>query len=182
MVYIFLADGFEEIEALSPVDFLRRSGVDVKTVSLNSDLFVKGSHGITVKADILLSDVSLDKNLEGIILPGGMPGSNNLNSCSVVEKAIRFCEKESKLICAICAAPFILGEKCVLKNKNATCYPGFEDKLTGATVKSDSVVTDGNIITAKGAGVAWEFSFAIASALKGKDTAEKVIKSIQWNR
>lgn len=181
MIYIFLADGFEEIEALAPLDFLLRAGVQAKTVGVSGS-FCRGAHGINVQADILPEDVCLDENLEGIILPGGMPGAENLNNSEAVQTAIDYCVKEGKIIGAICAAPFILGKKGILDGKKATCFPGFEDELKGAQVLGDGVVTDGKIVTAKGAGVAWEFGAAIASLATGSEKADEILRGIQWKR
>ena len=181
MIYIFLADGFEEIEALAPLDFLLRVGENVKTVGV-SGKFCRGAHGINVEADLDLCDVSLSDELKGIILPGGMPGADNLNNSSDVQNAIDYCVKENKFIGAICAAPFILGRKGILNGKEATCFPGFENELIGATVLEDGVVTDGNIVTAKGAGVAWEFGAAIATLTSGKEKADSILRGIQWRK
>lgn len=181
MIYIFLADGFEEIEALAPLDFLIRAGVSVKTVAVDEKL-CRGAHNIRVQADISINEVSLDEALDGIILPGGLPGADNLNNSASVQKAIDYCHENNKIIAAICAAPFILGRKGLLAGKKATCFPGFEDELKGANVLTDGVVTDGNIITAKGAGVAWEFGAAVAGALIGEEKAEKILRGIQWKK
>lgn len=181
MIYLFLADGFEEIEALAPVDFLRRVGVEIVTVGVTGKLCC-GAHGINVEADILADDIVLDDNLKGIVLPGGMPGAKNLDESAIVQKTIDFCSNNDKIISAICAAPFILGKKGLLKNKNATCFPGFEEYLTGANVISDGVVTDGNTITAKGAGVAWEFGAAIGEQIVGKEKCHEILRGIQWKK
>ncbi len=181
MVYVFLANGFEEIEALTPVDFLLRAGVDVKTVGVDGK-FCRGSHGINIEADIVLEDAVLDGNLKCIILPGGMPGAKNLNESAGVQKAIDFCAENDLTICAICAAPFILGGKGLLKGKNATCYPGFEHYLDGACVKEWGVVTDGNIITGKGPAFAWEFSCEICKKLTCLQKAEEIMRGIQWKK
>ena len=181
MIYVFLADGFEEIEALAPVDFLLRAGVEVKTVGV-SRRACKGAHGIIVEADILPRDVELDENVQGIILPGGMPGAENLNNSEEVQEAIDYCAKNGKIIGAICAAPFILGRKGLLDGKKATCFPGFEDELKGANVLEDGVVTDGNIVTAKGAGVAWEFGAAISTLITGEEKALQILRGIQWKK
>jgi 4-methyl-5(b-hydroxyethyl)-thiazole monophosphate biosynthesis len=181
MVYVFLADGFEEIEALAPVDFLRRAGIAVKTASLKGKTAI-GAHNIEVVTDINIDDVVLDENTEAVILPGGMPGSENLFNSEQVNDAIDFAINNNKLVCAICAAPFILGRKGILKNKKATCFPGFENELVGADVREDGVVCDGNIITARGAGVAWEFGEAIASALVGSDVSQKILLGLQWKK
>lgn len=181
MMYIFLADGFEEVEALAPLDFLRRAGIDTKTVGIGG-VNCTGTHGITVKADISAEEISLDENLRGIILPGGMPGAENLDNSAVVQNAMDYCARNSRVIAAICAAPFILGKKGLLNGKNAVCYPGFENYLQGAVVACDGVVTDENIVTARGAGVAWEFAAAITSLILGKDKADEILRGIQWKK
>ncbi len=181
MIYIFLANGFEEIEALAPLDFLLRIGENVKTVGVSGKL-CKGAHGINVEADLSLDDVKLNNDLKRIILPGGMPGADNLNNSPDVQNAIDFCVTTNKFIGAICAAPFILGRKGILNGKKATCFPGFENELSGATVLEDGVVIDGNIVTAKGAGVAWEFGAAIATLTSGKEKADSILRGIQWKK
>lgn len=181
MIYVFLANGFEEIEALTPVDFLRRAGIDVKTVGVSGKICV-GTHGVKVEADILPEDVVLDGNLRGIVLPGGMPGADNLDRSATVQKAIDYCFENGKLISAICAAPFILGKKGVLKGKRATCFPGFEKYLDGAETVGESVVTDDTVITAKGAGVAWEFSEAIAEKIIGEEKSVEILGAVQWQK
>ena len=181
MIYVFLANGFEEIEALAPVDFLLRAGVEVKTVGVSGG-FCRGAHGINVEADILLEDVVLDENVQGIILPGGMPGAENLNNSEEVQKAIDYCAANNRIIGAICAAPFILGRCGLLEGKNATCFPGFEDELKGAKLVESGVIIDGNIVTAKGAGVAWEFGAAICSIITGEDKALQILRGIQWRK
>ncbi len=181
MFYIFLADGFEEVEALAPLDFLLRLGVDVKTVAVG-DALCRGTHNIMVRADMSIDDISLDDNLQGIILPGGLPGADNLNNDARVQKAIDFCAESNKIIGAICAAPFILGRKGLLCGKNATCFPGFEDELEGAIIADSGVVIDGNIVTGKGAGVAWEFGAAIGSLLVGEKASIDMLSKIQWRK
>ena len=181
MVYVFLADGFEEIEALAPVDFLRRAGITVKTASLKGKTAI-GAHNIEVVTDINIDDVSLNEDVEAVILPGGMPGSQNLFEDERVHKAIDYAFLNNKLVCAICAAPFILGRKGILKDKNATCFPGFEKELAGANILNQGVVRDGNIITAQGAGVAWEFGEKIASELIGSEFSQKILLGLQWKK
>lgn len=178
MVYCFLADGFEEVEAIAPVDMLRRAGVEVKTVGVTGEV-ISSSHGIKVIADISLSEVVLDESLEAVILPGGLPGATNLEESAEVQKAIDFASENNKYLCAICAAPQILGHKGLLKGREAIAYPGFETELEGAVISDKHVAVDGKFITAKGAGVATEFGLAIVSALKGEDTADKIGKAIQ---
>lgn len=181
MIYVFLADGFEEIEALAPVDFLRRAGIEVNIVGVTGDVCA-GAHGIEVKTDVSLEKVVLDDKVEGVILPGGMPGSDNLDKTPFVHTAIDYCIANDKLVCAICAAPFILGKKGLLKGKKATCFPGFEEYLEGAEVLSCGVVRDGNLITARGAGVAWEFGAEIAAQIVGKEKSEGILGAIQWRK
>ena len=179
MIYLFLADGFEECEALAPLDILRRAGIEVKTVGIGKK-YVTGSHGIEVTADISENEVSLDNNLIGIILPGGMPGTLNLENNMTVQKAIDFAAEKGLLISAICAAPSILGHKGLLKNKKATCFNGFENDLEGAVVTEFPVVNDGNIITAYGAGAAFDFGFEILAYIKNSDTAETLKKQMRY--
>ena len=178
MFYCFLADGFEETEALAPVDILRRAGIEVKTVGVGGDV-IRGSHNIYVKADININDLALGGDTDGVILPGGMPGVKNLFAEQRVKDAVSESVSRGLFVCAICAAPMILGRMGVLEGKKATCFPGFEGDLIGAEVFSDKVVTDGNIITGKGAGCALEFGFAIVAAVKGKEEADKVASAMQ---
>ena len=178
MVYVFLAEGFEEIEALTPVDLLRRAKIDVKTVGIGGRT-VTGAHAIPVTADITEKDIKLDGELHAVILPGGMPGTKNLEKSETVQKTLAYMNAKGGLVCAICAAPSVLGHAGLLKNKHATCFPGFEDQLTGAIIKNTAVVRDGSIITSKGAGTAIEFAAEIISALVNRDTAEKIVASIQ---
>ncbi|MBE6530003.1 MAG: DJ-1/PfpI family protein [Ruminococcaceae bacterium] len=177
MVYLFLANGFEEIEALLPLDLLRRGGVEVTTVAVGGSDFVVGSHGIPVGAD-LPETLFRDSAPEAVILPGGMPGAKNLDASRTVDAALRVTAANGGLLCAICAAPFVLGKRGYLSGKEAICFPGFEGELTGARISQKRVVRDGNIITAAGMGVAMEFGLEILCALRGKETAEKIRKSI----
>ena len=178
MIYVFLANGFEEIEALAVVDVLRRAELDVLTVGVGED-FVIGSHQIPVAADISEKVLVLDDKVEAIVLPGGMPGTLNLEKSAVVQKAIDWAIENNKLICAICAAPSILGHKGLLDGKNATCFPGFEEELFGATISKDFVVKDGNFITAKGIGSAIEFGLQIAEILTNPLEVKKIRTSLQ---
>lgn len=168
---IMLADGFEETEALVPWDVLKRAGADVSLVSVSSDLKVKGTHGITVFADRLISEVQRDVP-DAVILPGGMPGMTNLASCKTLSEMILKAYEKGALLAAICASPAVLGKLGILKNKTATCFPGFESELIGANVSSDYVCRDSNIITAKGMGASFAFAFEIVGYLFGD---EKVI-------
>lgn len=178
MVYVFLAPGFEEIEALAVVDVLRRAELDVLTVGVGED-FVIGSHQIPVACDIAEKSLILDEKTEAIVLPGGMPGTLNLEKSETVQNAIDWATKNDKLVCAICAAPSILGHKGLLNGKSATCFPGFEEELFGADISKDYVVKDGSIITARGMGSAIEFGLQIAEVLTSRENAQKIRASLQ---
>ncbi len=181
MIYLFLATGFEECEALAPLDILRRADIDVKTVGIGGK-YITGSHGIEITADLTENDFSVNEDIEGIILPGGMPGTLNLENNSTVQKAIDYTNEKNLLIAAICAAPSILGHKNLLINKNATCFCGFESELIGANVLSNPVVTDGNIITAFGAGAAFDFGFEILKYLTDSQKAETLSKQMRYSK
>lgn len=180
MIYLFLADGFEEIEALTPVDMLRRAGLEVKTVGVGGDV-IRGAHGIKVVADMRDRDFD-DKAPDMVILPGGMPGSRNLDASPVVDRALKAADKCGAYICAICAAPFVLGKRGLLKGFRATCYPGFEKDLEGAIVEGTTqerrVVVDGRRITAAGMGCAEDFGAELITALKDRATADKILSGI----
>ncbi len=178
MVYIFLADGFEEIEALAPLDIMRRANISVLTVGVTGE-YVTGSHNITVKADILPEKVDYSA-LDCVVLPGGLPGTTNLEKDERVQNAIDYANKNNKLICAICAAPSILGHKGLLDGREATCYPGFEDSFKGGKYVKQSVVKSDNFITSDGMGSAYKFGFAITAELKSNDVADKIRKQIQY--
>jgi len=179
MVIVFLADGFEEAEALVPVDILRRCGIEVKTVSIMKSKNVMGTHSIEVMADEHYENFKAEK-ISAVILPGGLPGADHLENSDYVKEAVLSANKEGKLVCAICAAPKVLGKHGILKGKKAVCYPGFEDKLTGATTSEEGVMVDGNIITSRAAGKCFDFAFAIAKALGKEDEAKKVKEGILY--
>ena len=204
MIVMFLAPGFEEVEALAPLDLLRRAGLEVVTVAVreaktnqlidklgrlgvsatnlwDDDRTVTGSHGITVTADITeaaLPGRLARASLEAVILPGGMPGTTNLDASSTVEKTLELAAAKDAYLCAICAAPLVLGKRGYLAGKRATCFPGFEEYLTGATV-GGKVIRDGKIITAAGMGVAQEFGLEIVSALVSPEKAGEIRAAIQ---
>lgn len=173
MIYVFLADGFEEIEALTPIDYLRRSELDVKTVGVGSQA-IKSAHNVTVLTDINDAQIELNDELKMIVLPGGMPGTLNLEKNSNVIKAINYCMKNNIYIGAICAAPSILGHKNLLDGIKATCFPGFEEQLGNAIVCTDLVCHENNIITGKSAGAAKPFAFKLVEVLLGKKEAQKL--------
>lgn len=181
MIYVFLADGFEEIEGLAPVDILRRAEKDVVTVGIGSDA-VRASHGVTVLCDITDMQVQLDERLEMIVLPGGMPGTLNLEKNAVVQSVIDFCMENNIPVAAICAAPSILGKKGILSGKNATCFPGFEKFLEGATLLSEGIVTDGNVTTGVGPGVAVDFGLRLVEILCGKPEADRIAAGMQCRK
>ncbi len=176
MIAVLLADGFEEIEALTPVDMLRRAGLEVLTVGITSKIAV-GAHGISVICDKLPEEIDLDM-ISTVILPGGMPGSLNLDASAFTDEILKSVNARGGRIAAICAAPLVLGRRGLLKGKRATCYPGFENELVGATVTDESVITDGNITTARGMGVALEFSKELISLLVTKEKAEELSSAI----
>jgi 4-methyl-5(b-hydroxyethyl)-thiazole monophosphate biosynthesis len=205
MIYMFLAPGFEEVEALAPLDLLRRAGLSVTTVSIREaktnvlmeklrrlgvsacNLWdeaptVTGAHGITVTADItesgFVGHFLKQPAIEAIILPGGMPGTSNLDASPSVELALELAAAKDAYLCAICAAPLVLGKRGYLKGKRATCFPGFEEYLTGATV-GGKVIRDGKVITAAGMGVAQEFGLEIISALVSPEKAGEIRAAIQ---
>lgn len=178
MIYVFLAEGFEECEALAPVDILRRAGLEVKTVGVGNKE-ITGAHDITVVCDIADTEAVAD-NLTAVILPGGMPGTLNLEKSDIVQKFIDLAAERSLLIGAICAAPSILGHKGLLKNKKATCFTGFEKDLEGALVVNSPVVWDDNFITAYGAGAAMEFGFTLVAALLGEEKSETLKEQMRY--
>ena len=176
MIAVLLADGFEEIEALTPVDMLRRAGLEVLTVGITSKIAV-GAHGISVICDKLPEEIDLDM-ISTVILPGGMPGSLNLDASAFTDEILKSVNARGGRIAAICAAPLVLGRRGLLEGKRATCYPGFENELVGATVTDESVITDGNITTARGMGVALDFSKELISLLVTKEKAEELSSAI----
>ena len=159
MIIVLLADGFEEIEALTPVDMLRRAGYDVRTVGLTSKIAV-GAHKIPVICDMEASEIDESK-ISMLILPGGMPGSLNLDASATTDRFISAVLRNKGRLAAICAAPLVLGRRGLLDGKRATCYPGFENELKGATITGEDVVTDGHITTGKG----MEYSLPFAKEL-----------------
>ena len=178
-VYIFLANGFEEIEGLTVVDLLRRANIEITMVSITDDLYVTGSHQIMTKADALFEQIDFSDS-SMLVLPGGMPGTKNLSVHEGLDELLKQFHSKGKKLSAICAAPSVLGSKGLLKGKKATCAPGFEDTLAGAHIKSDAVVIDGNIITSKGMGTAIDFSLAMIKSLSGETEAVRIAKAIQY--
>ncbi len=178
MIYMFLANGFEEVEALAPLDLLRRAGCEVTTVGVGGDMIV-GAHGIAVQADIP-DTMFRDSKPEMIILPGGMPGTKHLDASRTVDAALRTAANTGAYLAAICAAPSVLGKRGYLAGKKAVCFPGFEEYLEGAILqpKGVKVVTDGKIITAVGMGAAVEFGLALVRVLKGDKAADALRSAV----
>lgn len=176
-VFVFLATGFEEIEAIAPIDIFRRANLDVVTVSISETKEVCGAHGITVLADALFADTDFS-SADLLFLPGGMPGTKNLDASEALKQLIGVQLENDKPVAAICAAPSILGKMGLLNDKEAICYPGFENQLTGAILSENKIVTSGLIHTAKGAGVAIQFALSLVAELKGQVEADRIEGSI----
>jgi protein deglycase len=176
-VYIFLAEGFEEIEAITVVDVLRRAKIDIKTVSVSERKEVTGAHGIMVNADILFDSES-QKAGDMYILPGGMPGTANLAAHQELGLLLKDSHNEDKWLAAICAAPMVFGKLGLLSGKAATCYPGFEKDLLGAECRTETVVQAGKIVTSRGPGTAIEFSLKLVELLKGAELANNIKKGM----
>jgi len=172
-IAVFLANGFEEIEAVSIIDVLRRANLEVTIISITGKTEVKGSHNIVINAELLFEDVNFNK-VDMIVLPGGMPGAKNLNNHEGLKKQIIQFNQAGKPLAAICAAPLVYGQLGILKGKKATCFPGFEDYLMNANITNSKTQVDGNIITGKGAGVAIDFALKIVEMLRGKDIAHEL--------
>lgn len=173
---IFLADGFEEIEAIAVIDILRRANIEVKVVGVANKI-ITGAHGITVTCDVEDKNFEFDNKIKMLILPGGMPGTLNLQNSKFVCSAIDIAIEKNIYIAAICAAPIILGEQGLLKGKETVCYPGFEKKLLGSKVVNSLICVDGQFITAKGPGVAIDFALQLVDILS-KDKLEQVKKDL----
>lgn len=177
--YLFMAPGFEEIEAITPIDVMRRSGMDVKSVSVTDDLTVTGANGITVTADLTMDQIN-EEDIEWLVCPGGMPGASNLAACGRLMDLLARHNAKGGRIASICAAPaVVLAEAGVLKGHKATCYPGFETMIKDAEVTGEPVVVDGNIITAKGPAMALRFALAIVGESKGADAANEIAAGLQ---
>lgn len=180
MIYVFLADGFEETEAIAPIDLLRRAKKEVVTVGVGKNI-ITGSHKIPVVTDTTTDKINIDDNIEMIVLPGGMPGTLNLESDETVQKAIDYCVENNKIIGAICAAPSILGHKGLLEGKKAVCYTGFEKELKNAVIADAPAVADGNIVTARGAGAALDFGLKLIEVIESKELSESIKSQILFN-
>ena len=187
-VVVFLADGFEEVEAITPIDYLRRAGIKVVTASCSGSLMVKGSHGIPVQADMLVDEAFAIPQPEAVVVPGGMPGAANIASCDQALALIQRTHEQGGITAAICAAPIVVFAKVqLLAGKRYTCYPGMETGLerwagsewksliAGCSKQDDRVVTDGTLITACGPGAAEEFALALVNMIAGKHTHDEIL-------
>lgn len=180
MIYIHLAEGFEEIEALTIVDLLRRAEIEAETVSVTGHLIVTGAHGVKVVADILFED-AVYSDCEMIVLPGGLPGSTNLDAHEGLKEKIYSFYKQGKWLAAICAAPLVFGHAGVLKGRKATCYPGMEGELEGAECVEDIVVSDGGVITSRGPATAMAFALKIIEELRGKEASDDIASGLLYH-
>ncbi|MEA4917900.1 DJ-1 family glyoxalase III [Proteiniphilum sp.] len=172
-VALFLANGFEEIEALATVDILRRAQIPVETISISNEKTVTGAHNLPVIADKTFQEADFS-DVEVLILPGGMPGAKNLNEHEGLKQLITKFNEEEKQIAAICAAPMVLGGLGLLRDKRATCYPGFEAELTGARAIGENVVVDSNITTGRGPGLTFDFALRLVEQIVGLKTRQEV--------
>lgn len=180
VIYAFLAEGFEDIEALAPVDIMRRAGLQVETVSITDEIVVCSAHGVGVVADKTLAEIDFE-DAELMFLPGGMPGAKNLDECKDLCEGLVEHYQSGLPIAAICAAPMVLGHLGLLEGKKATCYPGFETELKGATYTAALVEQDGQIITGKGPGAAMELGYVLVELLKDKQTADALREGMMYN-
>ena len=180
-VYVFLAEGFEEIEGLTVVDLLRRANVETEMVSVMEGKQIKGSHGIKVTADCMFADVDFS-DADVLVLPGGMPGTLNLGNHEGLCELLKKHYEEKKVIAAICAAPSVFGKLGFLNGRVATCYPGFEKDLQGAIVCPTKVAVDENVVTAKGMGAAIDFALKLIELLIGLETAAEISDAIIYRQ
>lgn len=180
MVVLFLAEGFEEIEAVTPLDLLRRAGVDVKTCSITPERTVRGAHGVPFVCDADID--SIRPPFELLILPGGMPGTKNLAASEKLAALLRRQYAEERPLAAICAAPTVFGSLGFLKDRAATCYPGMEEGLFAAKTPTGAVVRDGCIVTSRGPGTAFDFGLELIALLKGRETADKIARSAVYGK
>ena len=180
MIYVFLATGFEDIEALAPVDIIRRAGLQVQTVSITGERVVESAHGVSIVSDLLFRDVDFSE-ADMLVLPGGLPGSTNLDVCQPLTSAIKRHFETGGAIAAICAAPLVFGHLGLLQGRRATCYPGVDPELKGAIYTSTIVEQDGNIITGKGPAAAFEFGYTIVDYFLGEGASLPLRKGMIYS-
>ena len=181
-VYEFLANGFEEVEALAPVDIFRRAGVEIQTVSVTGSEWVESSHGVTIKADVKFEDMHSFDDADMLMLPGGMPGATNLNEHAGVRETLLAHNAKGKHIGAICAAPMVLGSLGLLKGRKATCYPGFEKYLEGAEYTAELFTIDGNIITGEGPAATFPYAYEILKMFVGEAKTKELQQQMLYDR
>ena len=181
MIYVFLATGFEEIEALTPIDIMRRAGLEVVTVSVTGDKTVVGTHGVPVTAGILLGEADFAA-AEMLVLPGGLPGSTNLDACAELRKGIQTVYEAGKPLAAICAAPMVYGHMGLLKGVRATCYPGCESHMEGAVYTASIVEQDGQFITGRGPAAAFEFGYALTDRMLGEGASQALRDGMMYSQ
>jgi 4-methyl-5(b-hydroxyethyl)-thiazole monophosphate biosynthesis len=175
---LFLAEGFEETEAIVTADVLRRADVDTALVSIGGRLEVKSAHGVVLKADLLLSELKGDYDV--LVLPGGMPGAAHLDACAPLKDLLAAQASAGRWVAAICAAPLVLGGMGLLKGRKATCYPGFEERLLGAKLRAEPAVVDGNFVTGRGPGAAFDFALCLVACLSGEEKAREVADGLLY--
>ncbi len=180
-IAVFFADGFEEIEALTVVDLCRRAGVDTNMISVTGNMVVTGSHNIPITTDMLIDDVDFE-SVDMIVLPGGMPGTLNLEKCSLLMEQVKSFDAKGKYISAICAAPTVLGRLGILKDKTACCYPSMEEELICKEVGNNPVETVGHIMTSRGMGTAMDLGLAIVECFKGRDVSKQLAQAVVYNK
>ncbi len=178
-IAVFFGEGFEEIEALTVVDMCRRAGIEVQMVSVTGKAVVTGSHGIPVGMDVQFEEVDFT-SLDMLVLPGGMPGTRNLEAHTGLMEQVDAFYAAGKYLAAICAAPSIFGHRGILKGRNACCFPGFEKDLEGAKVTTAKVTQDEHVITSRGMGTALDFSLAIVALFCGEEVANQKANSILY--
>lgn len=176
MIYLFLGTGFEETEAIAPLDLLRRANVEVKTVGLNGGV-ITGSHGIAVTADLTIEDLDFS-TIDGVILPGGLGGVASIRGCRKAMEALSYAKEKGLLTAAICAGPTVLADLGITDGKTAVCYPGCEEKMGAANMITAAAVTDGTVVTGSSAGCAIPFGLELIAYLKGRDEAERIAHQI----
>ena len=180
MVYEFLATGFEDVEALIPVDIFRRAGLEVKTVSVTGERLVESAHGVRIESDILFEDANFD-DADLLMLPGGLPGATNLRDHEGLCNALLAHAGKGRKVAAICAAPMVLGKLGLLKGRRATCYPGFESHMTGAEYTAELFTIDGNITTGEGPAATFPYAYAILEQFVDKATVDGIREGMRFN-
>lgn len=178
--YVFMANGFEDIEAIGTIDILRRGGVGVTTVSITGNNIVESAHGIKIEADIMIENADFS-DADALVLPGGLPGATNLNDHEGVGKALLAQAEKGKIVAAICAAPLVLGGLGLVNGKRATCYPGFEQYLEGAEYTHELCTVDGNVTTGEGPGATFDFAYALLKQLVGGETVAQLQEGMMYN-